>query len=235
MKTFNNLDYNYYYNQVLGNTPWRNNLIYTSLVSKDLKVFVQWYYNDGIYHSNQNQVVDPFLMDEKWQREIKFITLMKQYYPDLVPNILEIDHVNKKLYLEIDGVDLWQRTLDKNNCSFDEILPDWQEQMINIIKAHRNLGLYKYSMHPSSYFIIDGKLKSINYFFTYYETENLISIKDVESHIHSNRQDEMKKHLDKLGIKWTAPQPFETLNQLCWESFRKNYNDEFIEKVKCIK
>jgi len=233
MKTFRNLKYKYYYNTVPGESSWRNNLIYTSLVSEDFKVFVQWYYNDGVYHAGQNQVVDPALMDEKWQREIKFLSLMEKHYPDMIPKILHINQKEKKIYLEIDGVDFWQRSLDSNS-SFDKILPNWQEQMLDIIKAHRTLGLYKYSMHPSSYFIIDGKLKSINYFFTYNELESQISIKDVESHIHSNRQIEIKKHLDKLGIKWDIPQSFETLNQLCWESFRKNYPEEFIEKVKNI-
>ena len=104
--------------------------------------------------------------------------------------------------------------------------------MLDIIQAHKNLGLHKYSMHPSSYFIVNEKLKSINYFFTYHNTESLVSIKDVESHIHTNRQIEMKKHLDNLGIKWDVPQPFSVLDQLCWESFRSNYPVDFIEKVK---
>jgi len=107
--------------------------------------------------------------------------------------------------------------------------------MIAIIKAHKALGFYKYSMHPSSYFVVDGKLKSINYFFTYHKSEPNFSIADVESHIYSTRQDEMRKHLSKLDIDWNSPQPFDLLETLCWESFRTNYPNEFIEKVKCIK
>ena len=76
-------------------------------------------------------------------------------------------------------------------------------------------------MHPSSYFVVNGKLKSINYFFAYKNTEPRISISDVESHIHSNRQAEMRKYLDTLGIKWNEPQPFETLEKLCWESLER--------------
>ena len=106
--------------------------------------------------------------------------------------------------------------------------------MIDIIKAHRSLGLYKYSMHPSSYFIVNGKLKSINYFFTYHESEPQISIKDVESHIYSTRQNEIKKYISILGIEWNSPQPFDKLQFLCWESFRTNYPSEFIEKAQQI-
>jgi calcineurin-like phosphoesterase family protein len=181
-----------------------------------------------------NEVVDPAKMDEKWNREICYLNLMGTYYPDLVPEF-DIKILERKIYLKIDGMDFWNRA----NCSvenYDKVLPDWQEQMLEIIKAHKELGWHKYSMHPSSYFVVDGKLKSINYFFTYNNEEPTISIKEVESHIHSNRQNEMRKHLNSLGIEWDKPQPWATMDQLCWESFRNNYPADFIERVKeCIK
>ncbi len=227
-------DFEYYYNNVPGKGLCRNNLIYTSLISKDKKTFCKWYYNDTDYHKGKNQVVDPSKMEEKWLREVNYITQMRNAYPDLIPKITKIDLERRKLYFEIDGPDFWERA----NCSienYDSVVPDWQEQMIDIIKAHKSLGLHKYSMHPSSYFVVDGKLKSINYFFTYRQTEPHISIQEVESHIYVERQDEMRKHLSSFGISWDTPQPWEIMDQLCWESFRTNYPAEFIERVKCIK
>jgi hypothetical protein len=227
-------NFNYYFNHNNSYAKWRNNLIYTSLISDDQKTFCQWYYNDLKYHLNQNQVVDADKMEEKWNREVKYLTTVAHSYPDIVPAILDIDIKNKKIYLSIDGPDFWQRSVG-DKYSFDEVLPDWQEQMLDIVTAHRSLGLWKYSMHPSSYFVVDGRLKSINYFFTYSDNEQLISIKDVESHIYSARQDELKKYISSLNIDWNTPQEFVTLNQLCWESFRTNFPSEFIEKAKCIK
>ena len=223
------MDYEYYWNNVPGIGLCRNNLIYTSLADKDLTTFVQWYYNDSEYHKGQNQVVDSALMDEKFKREVKYLSLMAEKFPDLVPEF-ELDVENKKIFLNIDGKDFW-------NCAgcltenYDNVLPDWQDQMLEIIKAHKSLGLHKYSMHPSSYFIVNGKLKSMNYFFTYHEDEPCVSIAEVESHIYSTRQDEMRKHLESLGIKWNTPQPWEVMDKLCWNSFRTNYPTEFIEKV----
>lgn len=225
--------FNYYYNNVPGKGPCRNNLIYTSLMRTDNKVFCQWYTTEGEYHKGQNQVVDPSKMEEKWLREINYITHMRNQFPDLIPNILKIDLDARKLYLEVDGPDFWEQAgCDHNN--FDTILPGWQDQMLEIIQAHKSLGLYKYSMHPSSYFVVNGKLKSINYFFTYRESEPTFSIASVESHIHSNRQEELKKHLESLGIVWDEPQPFDMLERLCWESFSTNYPVEFINKVRNI-
>ena len=228
------MKYDYYYNQVPGQEPWRNNLIYTSLISEDKKTFVQWYHNDSEYHKGQNQVVDPALMNDKWARELCYLNHMSTWYPESVPKILDIDLIEKKIYLEIDGVDFWQRSLD-GNCAFDDVLPDWQDQMLDIISKHHDLRMYKYSMHPSSYFVVDGKLKSINYFFAYGFDEGPISIADHLSHIHTNRQEQMKKYTDSLGISWTEPQPLDLLEQLCWDSFSNMYPADFIEKAKCIK
>ena len=229
------LDFEYYYNNVPGQEPSRNNLVYTSLISKDKKIFCQWYHNDSEYHKGKNQVVDPTLMKEKWLREINYLTQMRNAYPDLVPKIINIELDKQRVFLEIDGPDFWEQA-GCDSANFDKVLPDWQDQMLGIIQAHKRLGLYKYSMHPSSYFIVDGKLKSINYFFTYNKNEPNVSIKDVESHIHLNRQIEMRKHLDALGIEWDKPQPWNIMDQLCWASFSTNYPAEFIERVKeCIK
>lgn len=223
-------DYEYYYNNVPGVGLTRNNLIYTSLISEDMKTFVQWYYNDNIYHAGQNEVVDPSKMEEKWQREVQFLTyIASTKYRNIIPEF-DIDHDLKKIYLKVDGKDFWNRAgcLTEN---YDNVLPDWREQMLDIIRAHKDLGLHKYSMHPSSYFVVDGKLKSMNYFFTYHKDEPYVSIKDVESHIHSNRRSEMKKHLNSLGIEWDKPQPWTVMDKLCWNSFRTNYPTDFIEQA----
>ena len=224
----------YYYNNVPGQGLCRNNLIYTSLISEDKKVFCQWYHNDTEYHAGQNQVVDPKLMKEKFHRELHYLSNMAWRNPDMVPKIIEVNVPERKIYLSIDGPDFWERA-GCDVANYDNVLPDWQDQMLAIIQAHKDRGWHKYSMHPSSYFIVDGKLKSINYFFTYHKDEPNVSIADVESHIYSTRQNEMRKHLDSLGIEWDKPQSWDMMDQLCWASFSTNYPAEFIERVKCLK
>ncbi len=218
-------DYEYYYN----NDNTRNNLVYTSLISKNKQVFCQWYHNDGIYHGGKNEVVDPKLMDEKFEREIKFLKIMRDEYPQHVPSY-SLDYEYRKIYLEIDGIDFWNKA-DCKIENYSKVLPDWQEQMLEILHAHKELGIHKYSMHPSSYFIVDGKLKSMNYFFTYYNSEPNVSIQEVESHLSVNRREKMKQHLGTLNIQWNTPQTWETMDKLCWNSFRANYPQEFIENA----
>ena len=90
-----------------------------------------------------------------------------EYYKTLrirkMDPLINIDLDARKLYLEVDGVDFWNRA-DCDVANYVKVVPDWQEQMLNIIQTYKDLGWYKYSMHPSSYFVVNGKLKSINYF-----------------------------------------------------------------------
>lgn len=227
------MNFSYYYNNVPGSGLCRNNLIYTSLISSDKKTFVQWYHNDTEYHNGMNEVVDPALMNEKWARELCYLTQMSKCYPDLVPKILDIDLREKKIYLEIDGVDFWERAgcLTEN---YNSVVPDWQEQMLEIFKAHKELELWKYSLHPSSYFVVDGRLKSINYFFTYQTGEGPITVRDHLSHISEGRRKEMKPKTDAMGIDWDTPYDLKTMQMLTFESFRNNYPDSFTEKAKNV-
>jgi hypothetical protein len=151
----------------------------------------------------------------------------------MVPEILDVNIPERKIYLRVDGLDFWNRA----NCdqeNYNLIVPDWQDQMLAIIQAHKDRGWYKYSIHPSSYFVVDGKLKSINYFFTYSENEGPISIADHASHIYSARQDIMRKQVEVMGLSWNAKESLDKLQLLCFESFRSNYPSDFIEKAKAI-
>lgn len=226
-------DYEYYYNDVPGIGLCRNNLIYTSLISKDRKVFCQWYHNDTEYHRGQNQVVDPELMEEKWLREVNYITQMRNAFPDLVPKILNIDLERRKLFLEINGPDLWQLA-GPTVQDYDSVLPDWREQMLEIFKAHKALGIYKYSLHPSSYFVVNGKLKSINYFFCYRDHDPEISLRSVMSHISENRQADLFPKMASMGIDVDKPTPFKDIQLLAFESFKTNFPADFMDQAKAL-
>jgi len=228
-----NAEFEYYYNDVPGKGLCRNNLIYTSLINKSKTVFCQHYTNDTDYHKGQNQVVDTALMEEKWLREVNYFTQMRNTFPDLVPTITNIDLAQRKMFFKIQGVDFWQQTLD-NNCSYDDVLPNWREQMLDIFKAHQALGIYKYSLHPSSYFIVDGKLKSINYFFCYNSTSAPISLRSVMSHISEDRQADLFPKMLALGIDVDAPTPHDQIQQLAFESFKTNFPADFIDEAKRI-
>lgn len=225
-------EFEYYYNNVPGKGLCRNNLIYTSLISKDRKTFCQWYYNDEGYHGGHNQVVEPELMREKFDREICYLNMMGTHYPDLVPKY-DIDLINKKVYLEIDGPDMWELA----GCvgtDYSHVVPDWDEQMLKIFAAHKSLGLTKYSLHPSSYFVVDGQLKSMNYFFTYGKDDANISLRSVMSHISEDRQKDLFPKMAALEIDVDKPAAHNDIQILAFESFKTNFRDDVMERAKEI-
>jgi hypothetical protein len=223
----------YYYNNTPEHGLVRNNLIYTSLISEDQKTFVQWYHNDTEYHQGKNQIIDPALMSDKWSRELMYLSHMANFRPTLVPEIQDIDLINKKISLKIDGVDFWQQSLDAS-CRFDEILPDWQEQMSAILRAHKDLGFYKYSLHPSSYFIVGGRLKSINYFFSHTDDEVQVPLSHFRSHISLDRQAKLEEYFTAHNLSWDSVLPYDVLQQMTFESFRSNYPSDFVDRAKAI-
>lgn len=225
--------FNYYYNNVPGKGLCRNNLIYTSLMNEEQTEFIQWYYNDTEYHKGQNQVVDPKLMDKKWERELIFLQFMEAEAPNLIPKILSIDTDERKIKLAVQGPDFWEQAKCSVN-GFSQVCPNWQDQMLDIISKHAELGLYKFSLHPSSYFVENGLLKSINYFFCYSEEEPKIAVRDVLSHISEDRQKKLFPAMANMGISFEKKEEFFNLQMLCFESFREDYPKEFIEEAKAI-
>jgi hypothetical protein len=218
--------YNYYYNNVPGQGLCRNNLVYTSLINQSKTEFVQWFHNDTEYHRGQNEVIDPHLMEQKWQREVDMLLMMHHNFPEHIPDILELDYDNKKIIYGIDGVDFWEQS---HTVGMDAVLPNWREQMLEILQAHKTLGLYKYSLHPSSYFVVEGKLKSVNYFFCYHKSEPFITVQDHLSHISHERRQYLLPKMKEMHIDMNIPTDFASLQVLCLESFRNNYPKDFID------
>ena len=113
-------------------------------------------------------------------------------------------------------------------------MPRWQEEMLYMLETHKKLGIYKYSLHPSSYWVIDGELRNVNYFFAYNEDEAPITVQEHLSHISKERQKELMPKMKKMRIKATKSYSFHKLQILCLESFRNVYPDSFIDKAISI-
>ena len=224
-------NFKYYYNNVPGKGLCRNNLIYTSLINEDATEFCMLFHNDSEYHKGHNEVVDPKLMEMKYIREKDFLLTLDVDYKNLIPRLTKIDSDEQKIYFEIQGVDFWEQSHGK---TYEDVLPDWQEQMLYIMETHKKLGIYKYSLHPSSYFIIDGKLKNVNYFFAYNQTESAITVKEHMSHISKERQASLLPKMKELDIQENKTYSFDKLQVLCLESFRNVYPESFINKAISI-
>jgi hypothetical protein len=224
----------YYYNNVPGKGKCRNNLIYTSLISRDKKTFVKWFHNDTEYHKGKNQVVRSDLMKDKFNREVNGLLYIKEKgFDNIIPKF-DIDFKNQKIFFEINGVDLWELAGCKGT-DYSHILSDWDTQMLKIFDIYQSIGLYKYSLHPSSYFVINGELKSINYFFSYIKnTDDPITVESVLSHISKERQQKIIPKMQEEGIDLHVPTPHIQLQFLAFESFKSNFRADIMDRAKEI-
>lgn len=223
--------FEYYYNHVPGVGLCRNNLVYTSKIDRQNKLFSVHYTYDQMYHMNKCLSEDA--LEIRWQREIKFTKQMIKSFPE---HVLEIKHINmdtREIIFNIKGDDFWQLA-NCNHENYNDVLPDWQEQIIKILKDYRRAGIWKYSLHPSSFFVVDGKLKNINHFFCYNDNEQHVAITEVLDHISDDRKDKLLKYLDAKNIQVTDSAPWGTYAQICLESFKSNYPTGFIERAKEI-
>ena len=226
-----NIDFEYYYNNVPSKGLCRNNLIYTSLMSKNQDVFCQWYYNDEKYHGGQNEVVDIALMGDKWRREMHYYYTFQRTHKEHVLDILDLDYITRKAYYKIQSPDFWELSrCDSKN--FDSVLPDWRDQMHKILFDLRKEKLWKFSLHPSSYFIVDGKLKTTNFFFCYNDKEYGFAVSDILSHISQDRRKHLYPTMEKHNIIVDEIAPFKKLSLLALDSFSDCYDQEFINKAK---
>ena len=141
------------------------------------------------------------------------------------------DHLIQQIYFEIQGDDFWEQSHGKK---YEDVVPRWQEEMLYMLETHKKLGIYKYSLHPSSYWVIDGELRNVNYFFAYREDEAPITVHEHLSHISKERQKELMPKMKKMRIKATKSYSFHKLQVLCLESFRNVYPDSFIDKAISI-
>jgi hypothetical protein len=81
---------------------------------------------------------------------------------------------------------------------------------------------------------VDGKLKSINYFFCYKDHEPMITLRSVMSHISEDRQADLFPKMTAMGIDIDAPTAFKDIQLLAFESFKTNFPADFMDEAKQV-
>jgi hypothetical protein len=74
----------------------------------------------------------------------------------------------------------------------------------------------------------------MNYFFTYSDRDDEISVNDVLSHISTDRQADLIPKLAAAGMQLDVPQSFRDLQLLAFDSFKNNFDEDIMEEAKQI-
>lgn len=136
------------------------NLLYAPLISSDGNTMCMDWSLDSAYHNNTNRTEE--LVYYFFDREVKYINIFKKY--EWSPTILDIDLLNKKIYIEWNNESL-NTLLFTHNISVNLVCSDWKEQQYNILKDIRDAGYYKMALYPHCFFLDKtNKLKTFDFY-----------------------------------------------------------------------
>ena len=131
------------------------NLLYTPKMNKEGTVLcMNW--NVDPYQTNVNLTED--LLDFFFEREIKYLSEFQTH--SWCPKILDVE--SKKIFIEWNKESL--NHIINSERRLDNVMMDWKEKLLTILKDIDDLGFYKMSLYPHCFFIKDNQLKIIDFY-----------------------------------------------------------------------
>lgn len=223
----NTNNWNYYYN-IENGQKIRANLVYTPLVSPDNRTFCMWFHRDPGYHydQEQNALWTDQLLEDRFQKELKYWNIARQYVPTL--DIIDVDHANRKILIDWPGDDFYMQSLDKPRSV---VLENWQYYWkSNLAKLWSN-NVVKLSLHPNSWTVKDGILVPFNWFFCYDRDSGEDRLEDLLIQISDSRLEKIYKMFESLGLDPSKTYQADDLQRIALNSFRSNYDSDLIDSV----
>lgn len=224
--------WDYYWNEEPGDR-FRANLVYTAYISPDRNTLCMSFNRDINYHSSEeeNLLWTEDLLTERFNREIKFYNIAKKRMP--VADIVDVVESKREIYIRFPKDDFYMMGY---RSSYDSVLPNWKEQIIDRFKEMWGLKILKFSIHPNSWIVYeDGILRPFNWFFTFDEGEEDRTINDFMIQISNTRRDTLEPVLKSYGLDLNTKYTLKKLQSIALESFKKNYPHDIIEKLKQLK
>jgi hypothetical protein len=161
----------------------RSNVVYVPLVNQSGDIFCMDFGNKDIEFDNNF-----FFL-----RELEFLDKFKQY--SWAPNILEIDKLNKRIYIS------WNKNTCNNiiytNQSINKICPDWKNQLKKIVKDILSEKVYKMTLYPHCFYVdSDQTLRTIDFYGCVIQTDSNISLDTIKNLITYNSKHRWEEALN---------------------------------------
>jgi hypothetical protein len=220
--------WDYYYN-IEETELVRANLVYTPYVSPDKKMFCMSFNRDIGYHTDpdENILWTDELLADRFKREIIFHDKASKIMPVL--KLITIDYDNRRIFLEWHGDDFLMQGI--KNDSYEQVLPDWQEQWTELLHKMWSIGIYKISLHPNSWTVHNGTLIPFNWFFCFDINEPHVTIRSLLVQISAGRQEKLAAVLESNNIDLDILMAPVSLQIIAFNSFRHNYPRDLIDNI----
>lgn len=158
---FDTSEWTYYYKLSTDGTPCESNLLYVPLVNPQQDVMCMHYAVNKEYQQYIDTVPQD-VVDFFFQKELRLITRAQNL--QCTPKVLDVDIPNRKIFIEWNKETLSQIVNDRSR-SIDVEIPDWKEQVYNILRELKDNEYWKVALYPHCFFINkEGVLKTIDYY-----------------------------------------------------------------------
>jgi hypothetical protein len=172
-----NTNWKYFYKVNSSMLNMASNMLYTPTMNEDGSILCMHYCKDNIYRT-VNEVTDD-VITFFFKRELRFLKELKDY--KFTPTVIEVDEQQQKIFIEWNKDSLSQIIHDPNR-SLDTELPDWKEQLYNIIKSLNESNYYKMALYPHCFFIDKNKnIKTFDYYSIIPQDERFLDRSIIES------------------------------------------------------
>jgi hypothetical protein len=154
-----------------------SNMLYTPTMNDTGDILCMHYCKDNVYRK-ENGVTDE-VITFFFKRELRFLTELKDH--KFTPTVIEVDEQQQKIFIEWNKESLSQIINDPNR-SIDNELPDWKDQLYNIITSLKNSNYYKMALYPHCFFIDKNKtIKTFDYYSIIPQGERFLDRSIIES------------------------------------------------------
>lgn len=154
-------DWKYFYKISPGGNLVSTNVMYTCLVNPEETMMCMLWDETSPYQA-ENTALTADLINFFFKREVENIQKFAKY--EWCPTIHEIDTENRKIIIEWNK-ETFNNVLADSNRTLDQVCPDWQKQIFEILTDVRNSGYYKMALYPHCFFLgIDGKIKTFDFY-----------------------------------------------------------------------
>jgi hypothetical protein len=156
------------------------NLLYTPLISPGGDVMCLWWDETSPYQSANTRLTAE-LINFFFEREVRYLTIFQEY--PWAPKILEIDLVNRKIFIEFNKETL-NHIIFTPGRNLDIECPNWKEQIFTILSDIVNGRYYKMALYPHCFFIDNtGKIKTIDFYGCVSQEERYLERSKIEGMI----------------------------------------------------
>lgn len=157
------------------------NMLYTPKMNAEGNIMcMSWDAHDP-YQSENTRITDE-LIDFFFQREVVHLQVFKDY--PWAPKIIEIDMINKKVFIEWNTETCNHIIMGDNRKTLDEVCPDWKEQLFTILKDITDAGYYKMALYPHCFFLDEhNKLKTFDFYSCISSKERYLELSKIEGMI----------------------------------------------------